>query len=131
MNKTKIKELRESKGLTQIQLAEKAEVSLATIRNFEQGAQPTNRVKRRVAYALGVSLAEIGGPNVATWTGEVRERSQAEKKFGEDLQILFNDLMTRADSQEKELIADIDNFCGFQEILFLARKHGLEIPDIK
>ncbi|MBA7595998.1 hypothetical protein ES703_02967 [subsurface metagenome] len=143
MNKTKIKELREAQGLTQIQLAEKAGISLASLRNFEQGGQPSNRVKRSVAIALGVRLAEIGGPNVATWAGETSkeekqiwagvDRKEAKEKeledeFNKKLEILYNALMTNADSQEKEFIADIDNFCAFQEILFLIKKYKIKLP---
>lgn len=143
MNKTKVKEIREAHGLTQIQLAEKAEVSLATIRNYEQGGQPTNRVKRRVAQALNVRLAELGGLGRAKWADEISaeekqiwagvDRKEAEEKkledeFNKKLEILYNDLMQKADPIEKEFIADIDNFCAFQEILFLLKKYSIEFP---
>lgn len=130
MKKTNIQKLRKSKGFTQIQLAEKAGISITSLRNFEQGGQPSNNVKRALAHALEVSLAEIGGLNVATWTCK-SEESQAEKKFNEGIKIFFNDLISKADPLERIIIDDVDNMLGFQEILFLARKHGLEIPNIK
>lgn len=131
MNKSKVQEVREAKGLTQIQLAEKAGISLSSLRNFEQGMQPTNRIKRSIAVALGVRLVEIGGPNVARHATEPGEGSQAERKFNERIPIFFNDLMLKADPVEQMIIDDDDNLHGFQEILFLARKHGVDLPDLK
>jgi len=127
MNKSKVQELREAKGLTQIQLAEKAGIAITSLRNFEQGGQPSNRIKRSVAFALGVNLATLGGLNVATWTGESKE-SQAEKEFNKGIEIIFNDLMQKADPVEKTIIDDNDNILGFQEILWLIKKYKIEFP---
>lgn len=128
MNKTKVQEVREAQGLTQIQLAEKAGISISSLRNFEQGMQPSNRIKRSVAIALGVSLAEIGGLNIATWTGEPEEKSQTEKEFNEGIEIIFNDLMQKSDPVEKMIIDDNDNLHGFQEFLWLIKKYKIEFP---
>lgn len=124
----KVKEFREAKGWTQIVLAEKAGISLPTLRILEQGGQVSNRVKRNVAFALGISLAEIGGPNVATWPSKPGEKSRAETEFNEGVEILFNDLMQKADPVEKTIIDDDDNFHGFQEFLWLIKKYKIEFP---
>lgn len=124
----KVKELREKKGMTQVDLAVKAGISLATVQKHEQGYDRlSNRIKRTIAKCLDVNPAELFPEAIAKWE-KTPGPSAREKQFGEELKILYNDLMTRADSQEKELIADIDNFCGFQEIMFLIKKYKIQLP---
>lgn len=56
MNKSKLKEVRESKNLTQQQLAEKSGVSVQMIRVVEQGRGSLEVVKaNKLAKALRVS----------------------------------------------------------------------------
>lgn len=55
-----IKELREAKGWTQMDLAVHAGVSIAAVSNWETGRnQPQIRQLREVARALGVSSDDI------------------------------------------------------------------------
>ncbi len=58
-----LKQLREARGLTQLQVAGAAETPRATIANLESGASnPTLSVLLRVAAALGVGLDELTAP---------------------------------------------------------------------
>lgn len=55
--KKKLKELRKSKGLTQLQLAKDAGLSIGAIRNYEQGLrEPTLSAAVALAGALGVRV---------------------------------------------------------------------------
>ena len=55
-----LKDLRESKFLTQRELAEKSGVGVATIARVEKGIrQPTFRTIKRLAAALGVEPADL------------------------------------------------------------------------
>lgn len=57
----KIKEVREARGLTQEELAEKSGVSRGTISALENGAVRTTTTKTlvKLALALGVSVDQI------------------------------------------------------------------------
>ncbi len=59
----RIKELRDKSGLTQLQLATRAGLSLGAIRNVEQGLRtdPSLSTIRGLANALGVSADKIIG----------------------------------------------------------------------
>jgi transcriptional regulator with XRE-family HTH domain len=58
----RVADLREGAGLTQQELAERAGVSVWTLRRWEQkGNTPLVRVLVRVAKALGVSLDVLAG----------------------------------------------------------------------
>jgi transcriptional regulator with XRE-family HTH domain len=55
---------RNSKGISQRQLAELSNVHIATIRNYEQGLrEPTFANVCRIARALGVSVLEFVPPD--------------------------------------------------------------------
>ena len=58
---TKIKHLREKKGLSQEKLARIADVSNNTIVNIESGKQknPTIETVSKIAKALGVAIEEL------------------------------------------------------------------------
>lgn len=57
----KLKELRRERYLSQRELAEKADVSPATILKLEQNkAHPQGRTMRKLADALGVAPSDIG-----------------------------------------------------------------------
>lgn len=58
---TKIKHLREKKGLSQEKLARIADVSNNTIFNIESGKQknPTIETVSKIAKALGVAIEEL------------------------------------------------------------------------
>jgi transcriptional regulator with XRE-family HTH domain len=51
-----VRELRESKGLTQAQLAERAQIALSFITLIEakQNTRPSTQILQRIARALGV-----------------------------------------------------------------------------
>lgn len=58
-----VKQLREARELTQLQVAKAAQVPRATVANLETGAaNPTLSVLLRVASALGVTLDELTAP---------------------------------------------------------------------
>lgn len=56
-----IKKVRKEKGMTQKQLADKAEISFSMISKLESGERknPTNEILTKLASALGVSKAEL------------------------------------------------------------------------
>jgi transcriptional regulator with XRE-family HTH domain len=58
----KLKKLRADAGLTQMQLAVKAELSMSVISSIEQGAIPDPRVStlKALAKALGCTLDDLG-----------------------------------------------------------------------
>ena len=61
----RIKEIRESKGMTQAELVEKAGVARATIWKLETGEEEvtTSRTLAKIADALGVTIGELFLPN--------------------------------------------------------------------
>lgn len=147
MLKDIIKKLREGAGLTQFQLAEKAGISFSTVRIAEQGGSVSNKTKRALATALGVSLAELGGPNVARRVDELtaeekakwgiepespeRKRQRAkEERFGEALKAIYAKLGEKANLEERAILANDEYFHGFQEFLWLIYKYKVEIPKV-
>lgn len=55
-----IREMRKAYGLTQIQLAEKAEIAVNSLRRYESNErQPTNEIMEQLAGAVGISLPEF------------------------------------------------------------------------
>jgi transcriptional regulator with XRE-family HTH domain len=56
-----VRELREAKGLTQGQLAEKAQVALSYVTLLEAGHQgnPSRQILHRIARALGVPAKQL------------------------------------------------------------------------
>lgn len=55
-----IKEVRQSKGLTQVELATKAGLSAATITNYENGKRsPKLKDLEKIAKALGLDICEL------------------------------------------------------------------------
>lgn len=55
----KIKELRLAAGLTQMQLAEKMEVSQSTVVGWEQDSYPPAKKLPALAKALGVTINDL------------------------------------------------------------------------
>lgn len=60
----KIREIRERRGITQVELAEKSGVSRTTIYGLESGEEKitTTKTLNKLANALGVSVEEIFFP---------------------------------------------------------------------
>ena len=59
----RVRELRESRGMTQEQLADKAEMHRDTLARIERGGQsPRGSTQTRLARALGVSVGELYKP---------------------------------------------------------------------
>lgn len=60
---SKLKDMRESKGLSQAQLAKKARISLQRLQHYEQGFRNINKaevmVVLRIADALGCDIRDI------------------------------------------------------------------------
>jgi transcriptional regulator with XRE-family HTH domain len=57
-----LKGLREGRGLTQVELAEKAGVPVGSLRNYEQGHRtPLLDQAAKLALALGISLDVLAG----------------------------------------------------------------------
>jgi len=56
-----LRELREAKGLTQVELAEKAKVERTYLTKLETGAKvnPSLAILKRLAKALGVPVAKL------------------------------------------------------------------------
>lgn len=64
--KSSLKFMRESKGMTQAELAEKAGVNLRMVQNYEQGFKDINKATvltvLRLAEALGCDVYDILNP---------------------------------------------------------------------
>lgn len=60
---TKLKQIREERGITQRELSEKSGVNLRTIQNFEQGSKNINNASVlkvvHLAIALGCSVNDL------------------------------------------------------------------------
>lgn len=57
-----VRELRRKRGLTQEDLAHRADITTGTLSLIERGqANPTWSTVRGIANALGVSMSELGG----------------------------------------------------------------------
>lgn len=59
MSNFRLQELREAASLTKVELARRAGVSERTIRNIENGSEPTWETARAIARALGVPLQTL------------------------------------------------------------------------
>jgi len=61
----RMKQIRQIKGMTQNQLAEKANISRVAIGNYERGdRQPNIYITQKIADALGVPVADLAGWSV-------------------------------------------------------------------
>ena len=60
-----VREVREARGLTQAQLAERAQVALAYVTVLEAGHQwnPSRQILHRLARALGIPPKRLLGPD--------------------------------------------------------------------
>ena len=53
---TKLKTVRQSKGLTQRELAEKTSISIRTLQHYEQGSKDLNQAAALTVYAIAQAL---------------------------------------------------------------------------
>jgi transcriptional regulator with XRE-family HTH domain len=74
----KVQALREQRGLTQEQLAERIERTVDTVGNIERGANSTRlETVARIADVLGLELAELFELDEADLAGRARRRQAA------------------------------------------------------
>ncbi|MBA7596009.1 hypothetical protein ES703_02978 [subsurface metagenome] len=145
---SKLIRIRKGKGLTQAEAAEKAGMSLAWYALLEQGFKEkiSKKQKEKVAKMLDVPYEELFP--TAYWAGEkipekikkqfgikerpVTEVPKEEKIYGEQFQVFFDAICKKVGTIERESILFNDDYLhGFQEILYMARKLGIELPDLK
>ena len=125
-----LKEAREKVGITQIDLAEKSGISLAYVRQIEQGQASgvSVRVKIRLAKALGIDTEKVFPGAEAVWTGRPAPRAAEDKEFNDKLAVLYNDLMTKADPNQQQILGDDNNWIGFGEVLWIMRTLKEKLP---
>jgi len=125
MIREKVRALRKQRGWSQIDLANQSGLSLASIRNLEQGLKFTPRTRRMVSLALDVSPAELGG-SIAWLTGKGEPKVSAdEEAFSKKLNVLFDNLQKKLRPDEIELLLTEDNWFDFCEVAWLIHQHGL------
>jgi transcriptional regulator with XRE-family HTH domain len=140
MSGEEIGRLRKEKGLTQIQLAQAARVSLTTIANVEKGLPCSEQILRRIYRGLGVG---IGGPDRALWADELTEDQKrvwapikeaeasqrvAEKEFNDRLGVLLQELGEKINTNDYVIFENIDYQIGFGEFLWLMKKYEIKFP---
>ncbi|ARJ50969.1 helix-turn-helix domain-containing protein [Staphylococcus lutrae] len=89
MNKSLVAKLRKQKGLTQENLAEKANVTVRTIQRIEAGETVSSETLKNVANALNVSMSELfedveSNEKGAKIMNSSKERQQEHVKNGWD-----------------------------------------------
>lgn len=137
-----IKTQREKKGLTQIQLSQKANVSLATVRNIEQGSSGYSaKILKTIAVALEISPPDLvdmaireqkdieGVVKAAVWTGRESKPTKEQEAFSKDLRIFFDGLIKKVPTAFHEILFDMDYFLGLQEFLHLAIEYDVTLPN--
>lgn len=97
--RTRLAEVRKSRGLTQAELAEKSGLPPATVSHFETGFRfPTAPTLTKIADALKISIDFLVGRDAET--GEVGERYQALFRNAENLS---NDSLKILEALSKQL----------------------------
>ena len=72
-----LKRLRLQYGMTQQQLAEKADISISFLGNIERGLKsPTIETVQKIATALGMSMAELFEPEAKLTSQNCKPRQQ-------------------------------------------------------
>lgn len=96
----RLRELRVSRGLTQAQLAERAEVTISYITRLESGGYaPGIDLVQKLAAALGTTAADLlpGGDQPPDAAAVLRERART----------LFDGLVTSEDQAELSLLVQL------------------------
>ena len=114
-----IKFFREELGLTQQQLADKAEISSKAVGRYEHGSRvPSVEIAKRIATALGISVNELLYPEA------IRENPDSiTVKIPEDiLNLDLDELQAKLDARNKKLDVVIKHFdklneAGHQELI--------------
>jgi transcriptional regulator with XRE-family HTH domain len=115
----RIKFFREELGLTQLQLAEKAEISSKAVGRYEHGSRvPSVEIAQRIATALGISVNELLYPEA------IRENPDSiTVKIPVDiLNLDLGELQAKLDARNKKLDVVIKHFdklneAGHQELI--------------
>jgi transcriptional regulator with XRE-family HTH domain len=138
-----IKDLRKAKKLSQIDLADKAGVSLPWIQKIEQGAAlgTSKEVQMKIAKVLGEWPKDFIRPAGAFYKDEIY--GQPNPVIKEPIRLFIADLQERAakgtklgesfDRDSQRFIQEaIDNhtFFWFQMLLSLAKILGVKLPKI-
>ncbi len=58
--RSRVRELRENRLMTQVQLAKRAKVAVRTIQSIEKGMECRRFTKRKILLAFGLSLDQMG-----------------------------------------------------------------------
>lgn len=93
-----IREIRKERGLTQVQLAEKAGMAVNSIRLYESGKRiPNLSVRVELADALDVSLDELATKEELKVFGQIWEIGywDREEEFHDELEFAINEIDTR------------------------------------
>lgn len=115
----KIKSIRESQGLTREEFAQKLNVSVYTVANYEQGQRGSNtKVLEKIADALGVSELELLSP------GKIGKHFAEEKnKEEKEINLLFDLLKIRYGEENININQYIDEqfielYIGDKKIIY-------------
>lgn len=122
---SKLKEVREGKGLTQIKLAREAGVSVQWIAKIEQGwdSGVSEKTRKKISIALGVSEEEI--------FPEVRKEKEAIlfETYKRDRD-LYRKLRRVITAEEKFWLLEFNgDYLAYRKRLHkLQKKYGIDIP---
>ena len=123
-----LKQLRDVRGVTQLQLAKVADVPRATIANLETGAaNPTLSVLTRVAASLGVGLDELTAPPRSLARKYVAAELPTQRRGKMLVRKLLPDPLPGLDIERMELqpgawMAGVPHTAGTRE--YLTCEHG-------
>jgi len=115
----RIKFFREHMGLTQLQLAEKANISSKAVGRYENGNRvPSVEIAQRIAEALGISVNELLYPDAIKENPDAISVKVPVDVFNLDLEELQAKLDARSDKLEI-IIKHFDklNDAGHQELI--------------
>lgn len=104
------------------------------IRRWIKGAhKPTAPYRKMIEEGIKKIDREIPGDTqegLVSWRAAVVP--EEERIYGEQFQIFFDAICKKVGKIERQYILFNDDYlAGFQEILYLARKHKIELPDLK
>lgn len=145
MNKLidKVKQARKDLKMTQADLARKTDLSIESIRRFEQGKYVSSQIIRRILYVLNLPAPRLFpyyikvSKNFKEYeesdggiTPEVRKiwrRAKKREEFNAKLEEIFKQLISVVDIYDKTILDNIDHRVGFKEIFWLIKKYGIKV----